>query len=416
MYAKSGAYKNLKSTKMNTKNTTQNFKLLAVGIVAISFFVTSCTSLQQTTVVASDDLYYTPSKPAEQVVAQAEEETYQDYQNYQDDRYLRLKVANRNRWSSIDDFGYWNNPSFSMGFGMGYGGFGGFGYGGGWDPFWNNRFGWAGYYGGFGGFGYGGFGGFGYDPFWGGGFGGFGYDPFWGGGFSRFGYGGFGGFGYGGFGYGGWNPYYASMWNPYGNYYQNGGIYGGGYGAGIPMNVTNYDKRVPVQPNRTNLNPYMKNIGQFRRVGDVRENGNFANSNSNGNVGARSNTPAGFRSINSNSASSNNVGTGFSRANSNNYSNSNSTQPSVSSFGSLVKRVMTTTSSTRAASFNNSSKKYSAPNNNSSNSYQNSTPNKNTSTPSYSAPASSGSSSSGSSSGGGGGFIGGGRTKTGGGN
>ena len=172
MYANSRAYKNLKSTKMNTKNTTPNFKLLAIGIVAISFFVTSCTSLQQTTVIASDDLYYTPSKPAEQVVAQAEEETYQDYQNYQDDRYLRLKVANRNRWSSIDDFGYWNNPSFSIGFGMGYGGFGGFGYGGGWDPFWNNRFGWAGYYGGFGGFGYGGFGGFGYDPFWGGGFGG----------------------------------------------------------------------------------------------------------------------------------------------------------------------------------------------------------------------------------------------------
>jgi hypothetical protein len=196
MYAKSRAYKNLKSTKMNTKNTTPNFRLLAVGLVAISFFVTSCTSLQQTTTVATDDLYYTPSKPAEQVIAQAEEENYQDYQNYQDDRFLRLKVANRNRWSSIDDFGYWNNPSFSMGFGMGYGGFGGLGFGGGWDPFWNNRFGWAGYYGGFGGFGF--------DPFWGGAFGGFGG---WGGGFGGWG-GGFGGWG-GGFGgwgggFGGW--------------------------------------------------------------------------------------------------------------------------------------------------------------------------------------------------------------------
>jgi len=106
--------------------------------------------------------------------------------------------------------------------------------------------------------------------------------------------------------------------------------------------------------------------------------------------------------------SSNNVGSGFSRSN----SNSNSTQPSVSSFGSLVKRVMTTTSSARAASFNNSSKNYSAPNSN--NSYQNSTPNRSSSSPSYSAPASSGSGSSGSSSGGGG-FIGGGRSKGGGG-
>ena len=64
MYAKSRAYKNLKSTKMNTKNTTPNFILHAIGIVAISFFVTSCTSLQQTTTVATDDLYYTPSKPS----------------------------------------------------------------------------------------------------------------------------------------------------------------------------------------------------------------------------------------------------------------------------------------------------------------------------------------------------------------
>jgi len=402
MYAKSGAYKNLKSTKMNTKNTTPSFKLLAVGIVAISFFVTSCTSLQQTTTAATDDLYYTPSKPAEQVVAQAEEETYQDYQNYQDDRYLRLKVANRNRWSNIDDWGYWNDPRYNnsfypsyMGWNSWYNGY----YGSAWySPFGPSyMMGWGGYYP-YSSFGYG----FGFNDFAYGGFGGFGYGGF-----------GYGGFGYSGFGYGGWNPYYAGMWNPYGNYYQYGGIYGGGYGGGIPMNVNNYDKRVPVQPNRTNLNPYMKNTGQFRKVGDVRENGNYANSNSNGNMGARSNTPTSFRSVNSNSASSNNVGTGFSRSNSsNNYSNSNATQPSASSFGSLVKRVMTSSSSARAASFNNSSKNYSAPNN-SSNSYQNSTPNRNSSSPSYTAPASSGSSSTPSS--GGGGFIGGGRTRTGGG-
>ena len=278
----------------------------AIGILmACSFFLTSCTSLQQTTTAATDDLYFTPSKEAETNTKTnarnnsadaeiSEEAEYQDYQNYQDDRFLRLKVANRNRWSSIDDFGYWNNPSFRVGFGMGYGGFGGLGFGGGWDPFWNNRFGWAGYYGGFGGFGF--------DPFWGGAFGGFGG---WGGGFG---------------GWGGWNPYFAGMWNPYGNYYLNNGIYGGIYG-GIPMNVNNYDKRIPVQPNRTNLNPYMKNIGQFRRSGDVRENGNFANSNSNGNVGARSNTPNSFRSVNSNSAN-NNTGGNFSRSNNSNYSNS----------------------------------------------------------------------------------------------
>jgi len=112
-----------------------------VLLMASSFFLTSCTSLQQTTTAATDDLYFTPSKEAESITktnprnnsadAEASEEAeYQDYQNYQDDRFLRLKVANRNRWSSIDDFGYWNNPRFNMGFGLGWGGgFGGWGYG-----------------------------------------------------------------------------------------------------------------------------------------------------------------------------------------------------------------------------------------------------------------------------------------------
>jgi hypothetical protein len=46
----------------------------------------------------------------------ADSEEYQDYQSYQDDRYLRLKVANRNRWSTIDDWGYWNDPRFNNAF------------------------------------------------------------------------------------------------------------------------------------------------------------------------------------------------------------------------------------------------------------------------------------------------------------
>ena len=134
---------------MNTQKTNTYLRLIAIGIVAFSFFGTSCTSLQQSTTVATDDLYFTPNnkevstqkllaaEKAENGMAQDEE--YQEYQNYQDDRYLRLKVANRNRWSTIDDYGYWNNPSFNMGFGMGMGmgwggGFGGFG-GWGYDPF-----------------------------------------------------------------------------------------------------------------------------------------------------------------------------------------------------------------------------------------------------------------------------------------
>jgi hypothetical protein len=115
---------------MKKQSNRSLFGFNAIVLLAISFFVTSCTSLQQTTTAATDDLYFTPSKEAETTtnksdkyttddVETSDEAEYQEYQNYQDDRFLRLKVANRNRWSSIDDFGYWNNPSFSVGFGMG---------------------------------------------------------------------------------------------------------------------------------------------------------------------------------------------------------------------------------------------------------------------------------------------------------
>ena len=400
---------------MNTKKANTNFRLIAICLVTFSLFGTSCTSLQQSASIATDDLYTTPNNTNNTIASNkkvisaenwgmpnkvqnynsnqqnnstsqnnsnnsegvnADSEEYQDYQNYQDDRYLKLKVANRNRWSTIDDWGYWNDPRFNnafypsyMGWNSWYTGY----YGASWYyPFGSSfSLGWGGYNP-YSSFGYGM--GWGFNDF---GYGGFGYNGF---GFGGFGY---GGFGYGGFGYGGWNPYYAGYWNPYANYYQYGGMFGGN-----PINIRNYDKFVPVQSNRTNLNPYMKNMGQFRRVADVRENGSFVNSNNN--TGARSNTPSSFRNSNSNSATNSNA-------------NSNITQPNSSSFSSLIKRVMNVNSNERAASFNNSSKNYS----NQNNSNQSNTPIRSSSSPSFSAPASSGSGSGGSS--GGGGFIGGGR-------
>lgn len=227
---------------MITLKSFTSTKLFAVCLVAISILGTSCTSLQQATTLASDDLYATPTpqkstvntgviksdKRIAQEILNGEEAEYQDYQNYQDDRYLRLKVANRNRWAMIDDYGYWNDPRYNYAYYPSYLG-------------WNSWY--TGYYGASW-----------YNPFgysmsigWGG------YSPFMhsyyslGWGFNDFGfsYGGFGGFGYGGFGYGGfggyggWNPYYAGYWNPYGSYYYGGGyggIYGGGGFIGRPYN------------------------------------------------------------------------------------------------------------------------------------------------------------------------------------
>ena len=210
---------------MKTQNITSQIRLIALSLVTISCLGTSCTSLQQTTVAATDDLYYTPNNKAtnnqslatnqdQNQLNGSDQNEYQDYQSYPDDRYLRLKVANRYRWDAIDDFGYWNDPRYNYAYYPSYGG-------------WNN------WYSGF-------YGSSWYNPFgismgfgWGG------YAPFMnsyysmGWGFNDFGYGGlaygmgYGGFGFG-YGYGGWNPYFASYWNPYAGYYYYGGVYGGG--------------------------------------------------------------------------------------------------------------------------------------------------------------------------------------------
>ena len=208
---------------MITLKSHTSTKLLAVCLVSICILGTSCTSLQQSTAIASDDLYATPNQStvaigsikSDRQLAQdviEGEDAYQEYENYQDDRYLRLKVANRDRWSSIDDFGYWNDPRYN-------------------NAYYPSYLGWNSWYTGY-------YGASWYNPFgnsfsmgWGG------YSPYMnsyyslGWGFNDFGY---GGFGYGGFGgYGGWNPYYAGYWNPYGSYYYGGGGYGGMYGGGM---------------------------------------------------------------------------------------------------------------------------------------------------------------------------------------
>ena len=275
---------------MKTQKTNTYLRLIAIGIVAFSFFGTSCTSLQQSTAVATDDLYYTPNKKvvsAERLAAiekeengMAPEEEYQEYQNYQDDRFLRLKVANRNRWSAIDDFGYWNNPRFNMGFGLGWGG------------------------------GFGGWGGWGFDPFWGG-FGG------WGGGFG---------------GWGGWNPYFAGFWNPYRPIY-----YGGGVGD-FPMQRNNYTPRAlqtsapALAAYRTNRNYNNSNNFSNTTNGTTRYTGNPTLNSRFGNLLRRVTT----NNTNANQANSfdrparyfNNGG--FSNSNQNKSSNSNSnTAPSM---------------------------------------------------------------------------------------
>ena len=354
---------------MNSIKTNTNLRLIAICLVTFSLVGSSCTSLQEASSMASDDLYNTPSVRStvstnkrmvttedwgtpnrvqsngttqqnnsnNQAIATADNEEYQDYQNYQDDRYLRLKVANRNRWSSIDDWGYWNDPRFNNAFYPSYIGWNSW-YTGYYGASWYYPFGpsytmgWGGYnpYSSFGGYGMG----WGFNDF------GFGYDPF---GYGGFGYGGFGYGGYG-FGYGGWNPYFVGLRNPYRPHHHGGNFYPGGnlqqpiatrsmqnsaVGLGAYRNNRGFNNSNNVSNNNNNINlrntvnpTANNNFGSLvKRV--VTNNANVNNSN-NGNGGNGYDRPARY-------FSNNNSGNSQSRSNysapaqsTNSFNNSNS--------------------------------------------------------------------------------------------
>ena len=350
--------------KMNKIKTTANVRLMAICLVTFSLLGMGCTSLQQSTSIATDDLYTTPNNANTTIASNkkiistenwgtpnkvqnynsnqqnknsngqnynnnqqevsAENEEYQDYQNYQDDRYLRLKVANRNRWSSIDDFGYWNDPRFNNAFYPSYSGWNSW-YTGYYGASWYNPFGsiysmgWGGYNPYMSSFGYGM--GWGYNDF---GYGGFGYDGF---GYGGFGY---GGFGYGGFGYGGWNPYFAGgFWNPYRSYHhdwdghynrsgfgenrqqyiatrsmQNSAVSLGAYRNNRGYNNSNNNSNASIANTRNLANPVVNtNFGSLiKRV--VTNNANVNNSNGNSSNGY--DRPARYFNNNNNNSANNN--------------------------------------------------------------------------------------------------------------
>ena len=90
--------------------------LLAVSVAALS----SCTTSYKTG-QTPDDVYYSPARPQqdnEEVFSERQDD--RRYRNeYYDDRYLRMKVHNRTRWSDLDD--WYNNDRYSLGFNYSYG-------------------------------------------------------------------------------------------------------------------------------------------------------------------------------------------------------------------------------------------------------------------------------------------------------
>lgn len=88
----------------------------SVFLIAILVF-TGCTSayrIGQT----PDDVYFSPAKYAatseekEQKIKKQEREEYTSWVEDRNDAFLRMRIQNRNRWNSLDDFSYWNDSRF----------------------------------------------------------------------------------------------------------------------------------------------------------------------------------------------------------------------------------------------------------------------------------------------------------------
>ena len=82
------------------------FLLLAVTIAALS----SCTTAYKTG-QTPDDVYFSPTRPQDEYVQTEKKDnrSYQSREEYYDDRYLRMRVSNRLRWSELDDYYYYGN-------------------------------------------------------------------------------------------------------------------------------------------------------------------------------------------------------------------------------------------------------------------------------------------------------------------
>ncbi|MER3498520.1 MAG: hypothetical protein C4308_07745 [Chitinophagaceae bacterium] len=80
--------------------------------VAFASVFASCSSAYKTG-QTPDDVYYSPERPQEEYVKvndDNDDRYYRGDDSYYDDYYLRMKVRNRYRWSSINDWYYYNNP------------------------------------------------------------------------------------------------------------------------------------------------------------------------------------------------------------------------------------------------------------------------------------------------------------------
>ena len=70
--------------------------------------LTSCSSAYKSS-QTPDDVYYSPAK---KIIVADQVDQYESYTSSSDDDYLRMKVRDRERWSTIDDYNYWYDSRY----------------------------------------------------------------------------------------------------------------------------------------------------------------------------------------------------------------------------------------------------------------------------------------------------------------
>ena len=80
------------------------YLLLSVAVFA------GCSTAYKTS-QTPDDVYFSPARPQEEYVQVEKKDNrrYQSREEYYDDRYLRMRMGNRLRWSELDDYYYYGN-------------------------------------------------------------------------------------------------------------------------------------------------------------------------------------------------------------------------------------------------------------------------------------------------------------------
>lgn len=93
-------------------------QVLLLSVLAVTLLSSCSTAFKNGQ--TPDDVYYSPGRELEEEVLsqkdqQKQKEAYQAYVSSMDDRYLRMKVANRYRWGGIDNFDYWYDSRYDFG-------------------------------------------------------------------------------------------------------------------------------------------------------------------------------------------------------------------------------------------------------------------------------------------------------------